>query len=137
VVEDATRVMLRLKALFRARGIRTPGKGVYHPRDREEWLAKLADDGARFRAQALYAQLDVLRELRPKVKAAMVTEARRDPAWSRPPWSPRLVGTRPGPCFGVSLSWGRSGSPCSWPSCAHLGDSAPSEISGPTVDWPW
>jgi transposase len=82
VVEDATRVMLRLKALFRARGIRTPGKGVYHPRDREEWLAKLADDGARFRAQALYAQLDVLRELRPKVKAAMVTEARRDPAWT-------------------------------------------------------
>ena len=49
VVEDTTRVMLRLKALFRA--------------------------------QALYAQLDVLRELRPKAKAAMVTEARRDPAW--------------------------------------------------------
>jgi transposase len=81
VVEDATRVMLRIKALFRARGIPTPGKRVYHPRDREEWLAKLTDDGARFRAQALYAQLDVLRELRPKVKAAMVTEARRDPAW--------------------------------------------------------
>jgi transposase len=73
--------MLRLKALFRARGIRTPGKRVYHPRNREEWLAKLKNDGARFRAQALYAQLDVLRELRPKVKAAMVAEARRDPAW--------------------------------------------------------
>ena len=29
-----------------------------------------------------YAALDVLRELRPKVKAAMVAEARRDPAWS-------------------------------------------------------
>ena len=82
VVEDATRVMLRLKALFRARGIKTPGKRVYHPKDREEWLAKLGDDGARFRAQALYAQLDVLRELRPKVKATMVAEARRDPAWA-------------------------------------------------------
>jgi transposase len=82
VVEDATRVMLRLKALFRARGIRTPGKRVYHPNNREEWLAKLRDDGARIRAQALYAQLDVLRELRPKVKAAMVAEARRDPAWA-------------------------------------------------------
>jgi len=82
VVEDSTRVMLRLKALFRARAIKTPGRRVYHPKDREEWLAKLGDDGARFRAQALYAQLDVLRELRPKVKATMVAEARRDPAWA-------------------------------------------------------
>ena len=48
----------------------------------QEWLAKLSDDGARFRAQTLYAQLDVLRELRPKAKAAMVAEARRDPAWA-------------------------------------------------------
>ena len=74
--------MLRFKALFRARGIKAPGKRVYHPKNREEWLAKLADDGARFRAQTLYAQLDVLRELRPRVKAAMVAEARRDPAWT-------------------------------------------------------
>jgi len=29
----------------------------------------------------LYAELAVLRTLRPKAKAAMVTEARRDPAW--------------------------------------------------------
>jgi len=82
VVEDATRVMQRLKALFRARGIKTPGKRVYHPKNREEWLARLPDEGVRFRAQALYAQLDVLRELRPKVKGTMVAEARRDPAWS-------------------------------------------------------
>jgi transposase len=82
LVEDTTRVMLRLKALFRARGIKTPGKRVYHPKDREAWLAKLAEDGVRFRARALYAQLDVLRELRPKVKTAMVAEARRDPAWA-------------------------------------------------------
>jgi len=82
VVGDAIRVMQRLKALFRARGIKTPGKRVYHPRNRDAWLAKLADGGVRFRAQALYAQLDVLRELRPRVKAAMVAEARRDPAWA-------------------------------------------------------
>jgi transposase len=73
--------MLRLKALFRARGIKAPGKRVYHPKNREEWLAKLTDQGARFRAQVLYAQLDGLRELRPKAKAAMVAEARKDPAW--------------------------------------------------------
>lgn len=82
LVEDSTRVMLRLKALFRARAIRTAGKRVYHPKGRAQWLAQLADRGARFRAEALYAELDVLRELRPKAKTAMLAEARRDPAWS-------------------------------------------------------
>jgi transposase len=82
VVDDATRVMQRLKALFRARGIKTSGRGVYHPKNRSEWLAKLSERGARYRAEALYAQLDVLRDLRPRVKDAMVAEAKRDPAWS-------------------------------------------------------
>ena len=81
VVEDATRVMQRLKALFRARAIKAPGKSVYHPKNLAQWLAKLPDRGVRYRAEALYVQLDVLRELRPKVKSAMVAEARRDPAW--------------------------------------------------------
>jgi transposase len=82
LVEDTTRVMLRLKALFRARGIRAPGKGVYHPARRAEWLGRLADRGARLRADTLYAELDVLRQLRPQAKAAMLAEARRDPAWA-------------------------------------------------------
>jgi len=82
LVEDSTRVMLRLKALFRARGIRAPGPRVYHPRERGEWLAQLANRGARLRAEALYAELDVLRQLRPQAKAVMVVEARRDPAWA-------------------------------------------------------
>ncbi len=81
LVEDATRVMLRLKALFRARGIPTAGTAVYHSRHRTHWLAQLPEGGARFRAEALYAELDVLRKLRPRAKTAMVTEARRDPAW--------------------------------------------------------
>ena len=82
LVEDATRVMLRLKALFRARGIKTSGRRVYHPTGRAQWLEKLPDRGTRFRAEALYAELDVLRALRPKAKAAMLAEARRDPAWA-------------------------------------------------------
>jgi len=81
LVEDATRVMLRLKALFRARGIPAPGKRVYHPGERAAWLARLTNRGARYRAETLYAQLDPLRALHPRVKAAMVAEARRDPAW--------------------------------------------------------
>ena len=82
LVEDGTRVMLRLKALFRARGIRTPGKRIYGDRQRTRWIAKLPDDrGVRLRAEALYSQLDLLHTLRPKVKAAMIAEARRDSAW--------------------------------------------------------
>jgi transposase len=81
LVEDTTRVMLRLKALFRARAIPVRGSRVYQVRDRASWLAKLPERGVRFRAEALYAELDVLRALRPKAKAAMLTEARRDPAW--------------------------------------------------------
>jgi len=82
LVEDSTRVMLRLKALFRARAIRALGKRVYHPASRADWLAQLSERGARWRAEALYAELDVLRAWRPKAKAAMVAEARRDPAWA-------------------------------------------------------
>ncbi len=81
LVEDSTRVMLRLKALFRARAIPTPGQRVYHPAGRGPWLAQLTDHGVRFRAETLYAELDVLRALRPRAKAAMIAEARRDPAW--------------------------------------------------------
>ena len=82
LVEDSTRVMLRLKALFRARGIRAAGRRVYHPAGRAAWLSQLADRGARLRAAMLYAELDVLRHLRPQAKTAMLLEARQDPAWA-------------------------------------------------------
>ena len=91
LVEDATRVMLRLKALFRARGIKTPGSSVYDCQQRHEWLRQLPDAGVRLRAQALYAELEVLQRLRPQAKAALLREAQgafapngtcgRTPAW--------------------------------------------------------
>jgi transposase len=81
LVEDGTRVMLRLKALFRARGIKTPGRRVYDAAARAEWLAQLSERGVRFRAAALYAELEVLQALRPQAKTAMLAEAKRDPAW--------------------------------------------------------
>ena len=81
LVEDSTRVMLRIKALFRARAIPTPGTGVYHAKACAQWLEQLTERGVRFRAEVLYAELDVLRALRPKAKAAMIAEAKRDPAW--------------------------------------------------------
>lgn len=81
LVEDSTRVMLRIKALFRARAIPTPGTSVYRARERAKWLAKIKSRGARVRAESLLRQLDSLLELQPKVKAAMITEARRQPGW--------------------------------------------------------
>lgn len=81
LVEDGTRVMQRLKALFRARGVRTPGRSVYHREQRAQWLRQLPEEGVRFRATVLYQELALLQELRPKAKAAMLAEARRDPAW--------------------------------------------------------
>jgi hypothetical protein len=82
LVQDATRVMLRLKALFRARAIRTPGKAVYRGAERAAWLQQLSEPGVQFRAEMLYAELEVLQRLRPKAKAALLAEARRDPAWA-------------------------------------------------------
>jgi hypothetical protein len=53
---------------------------VYRPSQRKQFLAKL-EGGARVRAASLLAQLDVLLELRPKAKAAMIAAARRQPGW--------------------------------------------------------
>lgn len=80
LVQDCTRVMLRLKAIFRARAIPTPGVSVYRSSQRKQWLAKL-EGGARIRAASLLTQLDTLLELRPKAKAAMIAAARQQPGW--------------------------------------------------------
>jgi transposase len=80
LVEDSTRVMQRIKAMFRGRAIQTPGVSVYRPSQRKEWLSKL-EGGARERAQSLLTQLDLLLELRPAAKAAMIATARRQAAW--------------------------------------------------------
>ena len=68
LVEDTTRVMLRIKALFRARAILTSGTSVYRASNRTAWLAKIESRGARMRAESLLRQLDSLLELRPKAK---------------------------------------------------------------------
>jgi transposase len=80
LVEDSTRVMLRIKAIYRARAIATPGVSVYRASQRKQWLARL-EGGARVRAASLLTQLDALLELRPKAKAAMIVAARRQPGW--------------------------------------------------------
>lgn len=81
LVDDSTRVMLRLKAIYRGRAIDTAGEAVYRPSQREAWLAKLEGRGARARAASLLAQLDTLIALRHTARTSMIAEARRQPAW--------------------------------------------------------
>jgi len=81
LIEDSVRAMLRMKALFRARAIRTPGRQVYEAETRGRWLDRLPDRGCRFRADTLAAELDLLRQLRRDAKTAMLAVARKDPAY--------------------------------------------------------
>jgi transposase len=73
---DTQRTMNRIKAIYRGRGIATPGRGVYQASQREQWLGKINEAGLRQRAAWLYEQLDQLRPLRKKAKQAMLTESR-------------------------------------------------------------
>src|SRR2546427_13120047 len=52
--KDLTRVMNRLKALYRSRAIFCAGRRVYAPHHRAEWLQRLPAVGARHRAERLY-----------------------------------------------------------------------------------
>jgi transposase len=58
ITKDVTRVMNRIKALFRSWAIPCSGTRVYAARHRAEWLAQLVEPGVRVRAQRLYQQLD-------------------------------------------------------------------------------
>jgi hypothetical protein len=54
VSKDLQRVMNRIKALYRAWGIRCTGTQVYGQRHREQWLNKISQAGARRRAELFY-----------------------------------------------------------------------------------
>ena len=60
ITKDLTRVMSRIKALYRSWAIPCAGPAVYRPRHRAEWLAKIVEPGVRLRAERLYQQLDAL-----------------------------------------------------------------------------
>jgi len=83
LVGDTTRVMLRLKAIFRGRAIPCAGHDIYRSDRRAQWLEQLREPGARQRASFLYAQLAALKPLRHDAKLVMVKEARRQAAY---PW---------------------------------------------------
>jgi hypothetical protein len=54
---DVTRVMNRVKAVYRSWAIPSAGQCVYAPRCRSQWLGKIAEAGVRPRAEIYYQQL--------------------------------------------------------------------------------
>ena len=85
ISKDLTRVMNRLKALYRSWAIPCAGTQVYAPRHRSEWLSKIREAGVRRRAELFYQQLDGLQALRQAVRRELLAESRKHGAtkWLR------------------------------------------------------
>jgi transposase len=60
LTQDTTRVMNRIKSVYRSWAIACAGTSVYSRHHRAEWLAQLVEPGVRIRAEHLYQQLDSL-----------------------------------------------------------------------------
>jgi len=80
VTRDLTRVMNRLKALYRSWAIPCAGQQVYALRYRSEWLSKIAEPGVRRRAELYYQQFDALDILRQEVRRDLLAESRKHSA---------------------------------------------------------
>jgi hypothetical protein len=83
LTKDVTRVMSRIKALYRSWAIPCSGTTVYAPRHRAEWLAKIPQPGVRRRAERLYQQLDLLQPVRQEARRDLLRESRKHDAVKR------------------------------------------------------
>jgi transposase len=79
--KDLTRVMNRVKAIYRSWGIPCAGQSVYHPRHREEWLSKITQSSVRRRSEFYYEQLDALVLLRKQARQELLAEGKKHQAW--------------------------------------------------------
>jgi transposase len=80
ITQDVTRVMNRIKALYRSWAIPCGGTTVYAPRHRMEWLGKIVEPGVRVRAERLYQQLDGLQPVRLQARRELLLESHKHPA---------------------------------------------------------
>ena len=72
IVKDLTRVMSRVKAVYRSWAIPCAGRDVYYRRHRTQWLDKIQGPGVRCRAERLYQQLDMLQQLRQQARRELL-----------------------------------------------------------------
>src|SRR5436190_1451328 len=122
ITKDGTRLMNRIKSVYRSWAIPCAGTSVYTRRHRAEWLAKLLEPGVRIRAEHLYQQLDSLQPLRLEVRRQLLLESHKHAAVKLLRQVLRLVR------FG-RLYWLRC--------CRHRTVFAPSASSGHTAVLPW
>ena len=78
LARDVVRVQSRLKAMYRGRGVPTPGKTVYTARRREEWLVKLPPS-CRTATARLFEEYDALRGLKKEAEKELLVEAAKQP----------------------------------------------------------
>jgi transposase len=83
ITQDLSRVMTRVKAIYRSWAIPCNGKQVYASRHRAEWLGKIVETGPRQRAEFYYRQLDALRLLRQQVRKDLLAESKKHKACKR------------------------------------------------------
>jgi len=77
ITKDLTRVMVRLKALYRSWAIPCAGQQVYAPRHRAEWLGKITEASVRRRAELYYQQFDALLLLHQQARRELLAESRK------------------------------------------------------------
>jgi hypothetical protein len=75
IVKDLSRVMNRLKALYRSWAIPCAGRDVYYTRHRNQWLGKIPEAGTRRRAEQL---LYLSRRPAPQLRRPKSSEPRLD-----------------------------------------------------------
>ena len=83
ITKDLSRVMTRVKAIYRSWGIPCSGMQVYSSSHRAEWLEKIRESGVRRRAEIYYQQLDALRLLRQEVRKDLLMESKKHKVWKR------------------------------------------------------
>jgi len=78
---DRLRVMNRVKAMYRGRGIDCSGTDVYRVLHRQQWLERLGDPPATARLELLYRQFDSVTQLREMARIEMVSQVKSHPAY--------------------------------------------------------
>lgn len=79
LTQDVTRVMNRIKGVYRSQAIPCAGQRLYSMRHRSEWLGRLQQPGQRRRAERLYEQLDLLQPLRQQARRELLAESHKYP----------------------------------------------------------
>jgi transposase len=81
LTKDCLRVMNRIKAIYRGRGINCKGTEVYRVGTRQQWADKVKEPGATRRLDLLYQEFDCLNSLRKTAQRELIKEVRQHSAF--------------------------------------------------------